>query len=236
MEINIDSLGCVYCLSNPGLPGLYKIGETSKSAEKRLKQLNNTSIPFPYKVEFSKKVINSRDSEKEVHDYFKPYRVNTKKEFFNAQLQDIATYFNEQIIGEWEVKPPSNLTLNEQKANTLLKKSSIPITPQIKKDPIYKIDINEIQINNLTDMERDVLIDRCLKLKSIELRMLKGYYFIDNILKEEPFITNKMRFNAIINSPEMGYMFVCSDSFHEVLHELTNNAPQAFVELEEIFM
>jgi hypothetical protein len=231
MEIDINDLGCVYCLSNPGLPGLYKIGETSKSIEKRIKQLNNTSIPYDYVVEFSKKVINSVKTETAAHNYFKSYRVNTQKEFFNASLQDIATYFNENIQGEWEITP-SNLTLNEQKANTLLKKSDT----QVKKEPIYKIDIHEIQINNLTNNERDVLIDRCLKWKCIELRMLKGYYFIDSILKEEPFITNKMKFNAIINSPEMGYMFVCSDTFHEILHELTTNAPHAFIELEEVFM
>lgn len=236
MEIDINDLGCVYCLSNPGLPGLYKIGKTDVgTAEERALEISKKAkegLPFPFKVEFSKKVINSEKVESTSHNYFKPYRVNTKKEFFNATLQDIATYFNESIMGEWEIAPPSNLILNEQKANTLLKKSPI----QVKKEPIYKINIHEIQINNLTDNERDVLIERCLKWKCMELRMLKGYYFIDSILKEEPFITNKMKFNAIINSPEMGYMFVCSDSFHEILHELTTNAPHAFIELEEVFM
>jgi hypothetical protein len=233
MEINIDELGCVYCLSNPGLPSLYKIGKTDVgTAEERALEISKKAkegLPFPYKVEFSKKVINSKNSEKETHDYFKAYRVNTKKEFFNAQLQDIATYFNEQITGEWEVKPSSNLTLNQQNANTLILSAKNKQVPQ-------NTTIKDIHINNLTDIERDVLIDRCIKWKCMELRMLQGYYFIDSILKGEPQITKGMKFNAIINSPEMGYMIVSSNTFHQILHELTINAPQTFIELEEIFM
>ena len=42
-----------------------------------------------------------------------------------------------------------------------------------------------------------------------------------------------MRFNAILNSPYLGYINVSSDNFDEVIEDLRTNGPQAFIELDQ---
>ena len=40
--------GVIYCLQNPAMPDLVKIGKTSIDIEPRLRSLDNTSIPLPF--------------------------------------------------------------------------------------------------------------------------------------------------------------------------------------------
>ena len=42
-----DMTGIVYCLENPAMPGLVKIGRT-QDIEQRLRSLDNTSVPLPF--------------------------------------------------------------------------------------------------------------------------------------------------------------------------------------------
>lgn len=76
-------LSIVYVVTNPGMPGLVKIGKTSQDdAQYRLGQLYTTGVPFPFKVEFACRVTNPDDVELALHTAFAPHRVNPKREFF----------------------------------------------------------------------------------------------------------------------------------------------------------
>lgn len=102
-ETQIDNLdGYIYCLSNPSFVGLYKVGFTKNSPLKRIKKLNNTSVPFKFKIEFAKKVTNCIDKEKQLHFLLSKYgeRVNSNREFFKIDLNEIKLFFN-LIDGEW---------------------------------------------------------------------------------------------------------------------------------------
>jgi hypothetical protein len=245
MDYDIKELGVVYCLSNKSFPGWYKIGKTDVgTAAQRAKQLSNTSVPFPYEVEFAKRVFNSEKSEYNAHNYFEKYKVN--KEFFNVKLQDIAKYFNDNIKGHWDPEPNSNIVyittnknivlplLNEVSNNNII----IPNTTthhtniQIKSQPI-NIKIRNVKVNNLTDEEKQFLIDKCLEFKCIELKLFKEYHFIDDIIYEKVKLTSDMTFNAVLNSPYMGYLNVVSDNFHKIIQELLCNSPQSFIELRQ---
>ncbi|WP_192815192.1 GIY-YIG nuclease family protein, partial [Treponema pedis] len=49
--------GIVYILSNPAMPGIYKIGITSRNDIKhRLKELYTTSVPVPFECEYACRV------------------------------------------------------------------------------------------------------------------------------------------------------------------------------------
>ena len=48
--------GWVYCLSNPSMPGLLKIGMTLQTPEKRAKGLFSTGVAEAFVIEFAKKV------------------------------------------------------------------------------------------------------------------------------------------------------------------------------------
>lgn len=45
------SKGYVYVLSNPCMPGIVKIGKTTRSVEDRANELYQTGVPEPFKVE-----------------------------------------------------------------------------------------------------------------------------------------------------------------------------------------
>ena len=73
----------VYVVTNPAMPGLVKIGKTTHAeAEIRLGQLFNTSVPFPFKLEFACRVTNPEEVERALHVAFAPDRVNPRREFF----------------------------------------------------------------------------------------------------------------------------------------------------------
>ncbi|VEU82747.1 GIY-YIG nuclease family protein [Acholeplasma hippikon] len=100
----------VYLLSNESIPGWVKIG-SSNDIERRLKELYNTSIPLPFKVEeliTTKTLEESRVLEKSIHsiiDTINPnLRKNTeanKREFFKMTVDQGKSVFRlvSQIVG-----------------------------------------------------------------------------------------------------------------------------------------
>ena len=115
----------VYLLSNDSIPGWVKIGRTS-SIDSRLKDLYNTSVPLPFKLEDVIKTNTHEDSkklEKSIHmilDTINPdLRKNTeakKREFFRLNIEKAKEVFN-------LVRVINNVSLVSEMG--LLQKSSI---------------------------------------------------------------------------------------------------------------
>lgn len=77
--------GIVYLLTNEAMPGLVKIGKTSRlDLEKRMKELYTTGVPLPFECVYACKVKLScmGDLERALHTAFAPCRVNDSREFF----------------------------------------------------------------------------------------------------------------------------------------------------------
>lgn len=78
--------GIVYVLSNPAMPGLVKIGKTTRgSVDARLGELYSTGVPVPFECEFAGRVQDEGKVEKAFHLAFGPYRLNPKREFFQIE-------------------------------------------------------------------------------------------------------------------------------------------------------
>jgi len=93
--------GYIYCLSNPCISNIYKIGSTKKDPQLRAMQLSApTGVPRPYTVIFAKKVDDYVDKERILHKLFDEYRVNTKRDFFQIPVEKIRLAF-ELTEGEW---------------------------------------------------------------------------------------------------------------------------------------
>jgi len=92
--------GYIYCLSNESYSDKYKIGCTKHDPFIRIKQLNTTGVPTPFKLEFAKRVMNYSDKEKEIHNKLDIHRVNKNREFFKINLSSIRELF-ELVDGEW---------------------------------------------------------------------------------------------------------------------------------------
>lgn len=80
-----ENYGIVYLLTNEAMPGLVKIGKTSRCDLKmRMRELFTTGVPLPFECVYACKVKLSHmdELEKALHTAFAPNRVNENREFF----------------------------------------------------------------------------------------------------------------------------------------------------------
>lgn len=82
--------GIVYVLSNEAMPGLVKIGLTTRSdLQSRMDELYNTSVPVPFSCEYACKVKDCQMVESALHQAFSTDRINTSREFFRTSPERI---------------------------------------------------------------------------------------------------------------------------------------------------
>ncbi len=74
--------GFVYVLTNDYMPGVVKIGYTAQSIKERLKELDKTGTPWPFRCHFAIETERYKEIEKLVHEAFAGYRVRENREFF----------------------------------------------------------------------------------------------------------------------------------------------------------
>ncbi len=98
--------GIVYVLTNPAMPGLVKIGMTSRlDIDARMKELYSTGVPVPFECAYACEVKSSDcvKIEKALHKAFDPNRINANREFFSinpAQAIAILELFNRIDVTE----------------------------------------------------------------------------------------------------------------------------------------
>lgn len=84
--------GIVYLLVNECMPGLVKIGKTSrKDMAARLRELYTTGVPLPFECRFACRVKLSHmdELERALHQAFAPDRVNNSREFFRIDPEQV---------------------------------------------------------------------------------------------------------------------------------------------------
>ena len=81
-------MAIVYVLSNPAFDKYVKVGKTV-DLEQRLRQLDNTSVPLPFRCEFAIEVNDETKAEHLVHQAFADVRVRSKREFFEIDAQRV---------------------------------------------------------------------------------------------------------------------------------------------------
>lgn len=76
--------GIVYLLTNPAMPGLVKIGKTTRDDLKvRMSELYSTGVPVPFECVKAVKVKDEAAVESALHTAFGPSRVNSQRIFRN---------------------------------------------------------------------------------------------------------------------------------------------------------
>lgn len=108
----------VYCLTNPVLEGLCKVGYT-KNLNRRLKDLSSTNIPEKFKLEYY--INHSINYEKQIQNEIEDLGIERKKEFFKCSPQEIKTIFQKygeikEIIPE-EIKKDNEINKETVKIN-----------------------------------------------------------------------------------------------------------------------
>lgn len=149
--------GYVYCISNPCMPGIYKIGMTERTPNERLKEANrsNTWIPLPFIIEFSKYVSNPRQKESSIHKLLEKFseRVNQAREFFRINLKDVKLVFD-IMEGDYYIEQPAEdgvidkICIEEDIGASDSKPSSESSTPKQSYNDFVKLKHPEIKKQN----------------------------------------------------------------------------------------
>jgi hypothetical protein len=82
-------MGIVYILINPAMNNILKIGRTKRTLDDRLKELYNSSVPFPFQVYYAAEVYDEIKVESILHKLFHEDRVNNQREFFTTDPEKI---------------------------------------------------------------------------------------------------------------------------------------------------
>lgn len=88
--------GYVYILSNPAMPGLHKIGKTTRSSQARAHELYQTGVPAPFKVEYEVFSPDCSWLERAVHEELSDSREDFSREFFRVD-RDEARYVLDRL-------------------------------------------------------------------------------------------------------------------------------------------
>jgi len=124
-----SSKGVVYILTNPAMPGLVKIGKTSRAADVRMHELYSTGVPVPFNCLLAVEVEDMQAVEKALHIAFFPYRINKKREFF--KIDGVQARAVLEQMGTKDVTPDvesdnKNIDTDSLKAGERLSRSRRP--------------------------------------------------------------------------------------------------------------
>jgi hypothetical protein len=103
--------GIVYVLINEAFDGYVKIGKTI-NLEQRLKQLDNTSVPLPFRCVYAVKVPDMDAIERLAHKAFADYRVRSNREFFEIDPSRIISAL--KMTDGQEVTPKDDIAADEE--------------------------------------------------------------------------------------------------------------------------
>ena len=82
-------VGFIYILTNVSMPGLIKVGLTTRSPKERAKELNSTGVPTSFEVAACWRVEkNLAYMETKSHQLLKEFRVSSNREFFKIHVDD----------------------------------------------------------------------------------------------------------------------------------------------------
>lgn len=128
-----DNRGIVYVLTNSAMPGLVKIGMTTReSIDTRMKELYSTGVPVPFDCVYAceVKVSDCAKIEKALHKAFEPNRINANREFFTIKPEQataiLELFDRKDITNEVTAEIENDLTPEDKVAGEKIKSNRRP--------------------------------------------------------------------------------------------------------------
>ena len=116
-------MAIVYVLNNPAFDNYVKIGRTT-NLEQRLRALDNTSVPLPFRCVYAIEVDDDVNVERLVHQAFADHRTRTTREFFEIDAQRIIAAL--RLTGGRDVTPKDDIAEDEEGIAALVKAKRTP--------------------------------------------------------------------------------------------------------------
>ena len=104
-------MAVVYVLVNPAFDNYVKVGRTT-NLEQRLKTLDNTSVPLPFRCVFAVEVDDDGSVERLVHNAFADHRTRSGREFFEIDPQRVISAL--KLTGGRDVTPHKDIADDEE--------------------------------------------------------------------------------------------------------------------------
>ena len=164
LNASLKDIGYIYCITNPSMPGVVKIGMTRRMPEERLADANrDTWNHTKFQLAFAKKVEDPEQKERAIHKILEQHgqRKSSSREFFTISVELTKMYFD-LIPGEdWnnvvvcnkklQVQPNS---IPKKKERTSRKKDTIAQVSQVQEPGTVKesIDLFALLSQNAHDI------------------------------------------------------------------------------------
>ena len=147
----------IYILTHEYMPGLVKIGRTTKTLEQRMSSLYSTSVPTPFECYYAALVDKASSVEKNLHYAFAGHRIAGNREFFTIDPSRVKAFL--QMVS---VK---DLTLEADTSDDLeLKTHTSNLAP-------FRFSLADIPIGaELQFVEDENLICRVIDDRSVEFQ------------------------------------------------------------------
>lgn len=135
MSQQSTNYGIVYVLTNPAMPGLVKIGMTTRNEiEARMRELYSTGVPVPFECAYAcmVEVNDCAKVEKALHTAFQPNRINTQREFFKVNPEQVIAILklldkSNEITQEVNNEINEDITAADKEAGEKLKRKRPPL-------------------------------------------------------------------------------------------------------------
>lgn len=220
--------GWVYCISNPSMPGLLKIGMTLRTPQERLKEANSSDTwrpPTNFIIEFAKRVHNPLQKERTLHKLLEQYdqRVNPKREFFEVNIATARLCF-ELMDGEWLAN--ANAEPGEAATQAKVKVPRVPKAKAAK--AALKADLptvlRTVPIRGLVEAEAECLLSIALDTHRIHVHVNGITYAYQAFDTVNPIWLHQKTANA----------FLCKDETKgDIVRILTNNIDEIIMLLSQ---
>ncbi len=81
--------GLVYVLVNAAMPGLVKIGSTTRGLQERIRELSaDTGVPTPFAEAYSAEFFDPEKIERQIHSALTDFRCHNRREFFRLKVSE----------------------------------------------------------------------------------------------------------------------------------------------------
>ena len=122
--------GYVYILTNPSFrEDWVKIGMTSRNVQKRVDELDNTSVPMPFEVYATMRTAKYAEAERLIHQFigeFTNLRIRESREFFNVTpekaldiFKKVAAVLDDAVIDEVHKRQMLGGTTEQEQDKTI---------------------------------------------------------------------------------------------------------------------
>ena len=128
-----NNRGIVYVLTNSAMPGLVKIGMTTRdSIDAMMKELYSTGVPVPFDCSYAceVKVSDCAKIEKALHTALGSNRINANREFFSIKPEQataiLELFDRKDITSEVSAEIENDLTIDDKVASEKIKHTRRP--------------------------------------------------------------------------------------------------------------